>query len=87
MPKPENPEGPATIKVGDIPSDVRRKMWLLKRINAILGGPTEYKKMVIEEGASVTIVGRLVIIENVRDETAAAQIYNELMRVLGLFSV
>jgi len=48
MPKPENPEGPMTIKVGDIPSDVRRKMWLLKRINAILGGPTEYKKMVIE---------------------------------------
>jgi len=48
MPKPENPEGPATIKVGNIPSDVRKKMWLLKRINAILGGPTEYKKMVIE---------------------------------------
>jgi len=48
MPKPENPEGPATIKVGDIPSDVRRKMWLLKRINAIVGGPTDYKTMVIE---------------------------------------
>ena len=48
MPKPENPEGPASIKVGNIPSDVRKKMWLLKRINTILGGPTEYKKMVVE---------------------------------------
>jgi hypothetical protein len=48
VPKSENPEGPVTIKIDNIPSDVRRKMWLLKRINAILGGPTEYKKMVIE---------------------------------------
>jgi hypothetical protein len=48
MPKPENPEGPATIKVDNIPSDIRKKMWLLKRINAIVGGPTEYKKMVVE---------------------------------------
>jgi len=48
MPKSENPEGPASIKVDNIPPDIRRKMWLLKRINAILGGPTEYKKMVIE---------------------------------------
>ena len=47
MPK-ENPEGPASIKVDNIPSDVRKKMWLLKRINAIIGGPTDYKKMVIE---------------------------------------
>jgi len=48
MPKPENPEGPASIKIDNIPSEIRRKMWLLKRVNAILGGPTEYKKIVIE---------------------------------------
>jgi len=48
MPKHENPEGPMSIKVDNIPSDVRKKMWLLKRINAIIGGPTDYKKMVIE---------------------------------------
>ena len=48
MPKPENPEGPTSIKVDNIPNDVRKKMWLLKRINAILGGPTDYKTMVIE---------------------------------------
>jgi len=47
MPK-ENPEGPTSIKVDNIPSDVRKKMWLLKRINAIIGGPTDYKKMIIE---------------------------------------
>jgi len=48
VPKPENPSGPTTIKVDNIPDDVRKKMWLLKRINAILGGSVEYKKMVIE---------------------------------------
>ena len=48
MPKPENPEGPETIKVDNIPSEIRKKMWLLKRINAILGGPTDYKRIVIE---------------------------------------
>jgi hypothetical protein len=48
MPKPENPEGPTSIKVDNIPSELRKKMRLLKRINAILGGPTDYKKMVIE---------------------------------------
>jgi hypothetical protein len=48
VPKPENPGGPTSIKVDNIPSDVRRKMWLLKRVNMIMGGPTEYKKMVIE---------------------------------------
>jgi hypothetical protein len=48
MPKPESPAGPPSIKVNNIPDDVRKKMWLLKRINAIVGGPTEYKKMVIE---------------------------------------
>ncbi len=48
MPKPENPEGPTSIKVDKIPPDIRRKMWLLKRINAIIGGPIDYKKMVIE---------------------------------------
>jgi hypothetical protein len=48
MPKRENPEGPTSIKVDNIPPDIRKKMWLLKRINAIIGGPTEYKKMVIE---------------------------------------
>jgi hypothetical protein len=48
MPKPENPEGPASIKVDNIPPDIRRDMWLLKRINAILGGPTDYKTMVID---------------------------------------
>jgi len=48
MPKSENPEGPASIKVDNIPPDIRRKMWLLKRINAIVGGPTDYKTMVIE---------------------------------------
>ena len=47
MPK-ENPEGPTSIKVDNIPPDIRRDMWLLKRINAILGGPTDYKTMVIE---------------------------------------
>ena len=47
MPK-ENPEGPTSIKVDNIPPDIRRDMWLLKRINAILGGPTDYKKMVID---------------------------------------
>jgi hypothetical protein len=48
MPKPENPEGPTSIKVDNIPPDIRRDMWLLKRINAILGGPTDYKTMVID---------------------------------------
>ena len=48
VPKPENPEGPTSIKVDNIPSDIRRKMWLLKRTNMIMGGPTEYKKMVVE---------------------------------------
>ena len=48
MPKPENPEGPASIKVDNIPSDVRKKMKMLKRVNMLMGGPTEYKKMVIE---------------------------------------
>jgi len=48
VPKPENPEGPESIKVDNIPNEIRKKMWLLKRVNAILGGPTEYKKMVIE---------------------------------------
>jgi len=48
MPKPENPEGPTSIKVDNIPSDVRKKMKLLKRVNMLMGGPTEYKKMVIE---------------------------------------
>jgi hypothetical protein len=47
MPK-ENPEGPVSIKVDNIPPDIRRDMWLLKRINAILGGPTDYKTMVID---------------------------------------
>jgi hypothetical protein len=48
MPKPENPEGPTSIKVDNIPSDVRKKMKMLKRVNMLMGGPTEYKKMVIE---------------------------------------
>lgn len=48
MPKPENPEGPTSIKIDNIPSEIRRKMWLLKRVNMIMGGPTDYKKIVIE---------------------------------------
>jgi len=48
MPKPENPEGPTSIKVDNIPSDVRKKMKMLKRVDMLMGGPTEYKKMVIE---------------------------------------
>ena len=48
MPKPENPEGPESIKIDNIPSEIRKKMWLLKRINAIVGGPTDYKTMVID---------------------------------------
>jgi len=35
----------------------------------------------------VTIIGRLVVIENVKDETAAARVYNELIRILGLSSM
>ncbi|ESQ21748.1 MAG: hypothetical protein CISAcid_01160 [uncultured Acidilobus sp. CIS] len=35
----------------------------------------------------MTIVGRLVIIENAKDETAAAQVYNKLMRAVGLSSM
>jgi hypothetical protein len=48
MPKPENPEGPMSIKIDNIPSEIRRKMWLLKRVNMIMGGPTDYKKIAIE---------------------------------------
>jgi len=48
MPKQESPEGPTSIKVDNIPNDVRKKMWLLKRVNMLMGGPIEYKKMVIE---------------------------------------
>jgi len=44
-------------------------------------------RVLTKEGASVTVVGRLVIIENVKDETAAAQVYNKLMRALGLSSM
>jgi hypothetical protein len=48
MPKAEGPEGPADIRVRNLPGDVREKMRALKQVNAILGGPTEYKEMVVE---------------------------------------
>ena len=48
MPKHENPQGPESIKIENIPSEIRRKMWLLKRVNMILGGPTDYKAIVID---------------------------------------
>jgi len=48
MPKRENSQGPTSIRIENIPSEIRRKMWLLKRVNMILGGPTDYKKIAIE---------------------------------------
>ena len=59
----------------------------LERANELVMARPGWVRVLTREGASVTIVGRLVIIENVKDETAAAQVYNELMRVLGLSSV
>jgi len=44
----ESPEGPTDIRVRNLPSDVREKMKKLKQVNAVLGGPTEYKEMVVE---------------------------------------
>jgi len=44
----ESPEGPADIRIRNLPSDVREKMKKLKQANAVLGGPTEYKEMVVE---------------------------------------
>jgi len=46
-----------------------------------------WARVLTKERASVTIVGRLVIIENAKDETAAAQVYNKLMRAVGLSSM
>ena len=45
---PRESEGPTDIRIRNLPSDVREKLWKLKRINAIVGGPTEYGKIVIE---------------------------------------
>lgn len=47
MPR-ESAEGPTDIRVRNLPSDVREKMRKLKRVNAVLGGPTDYKEMVLE---------------------------------------
>ena len=47
MPR-ESPEGPTDIRIRNLPSDVREKMKKLKRANSVLGGPTEYKEMVLE---------------------------------------
>jgi uncharacterized protein YfkK (UPF0435 family) len=44
----ESPEGPADIRIRNLPSDVREKMRKLKQVNAVLGGPTDYKEMVVE---------------------------------------
>jgi len=44
----ESPEGPADIRIRNLPSDVREKMRKLKQVNAVLGGPTDYKEMVIK---------------------------------------
>jgi hypothetical protein len=48
VPRPESPEGPVVINLNNIPEDVRKKLWLLKRVNMIMGGPTEYKTMALE---------------------------------------
>ena len=47
MPR-ESPEGPADIRIRNLPSDVREKMKKLKQINAVLGGPIDYKEMVVD---------------------------------------
>ena len=47
MPR-ESPEGPVDIRVRNLPSDVREGLLKLKRINSIVGGPTEYREIVIE---------------------------------------
>ena len=47
MPR-ESPEGPTDIRVRSLPSDIREKLAKLKRVNAVLGGPTEYKDMVVD---------------------------------------
>jgi len=44
----ESPEGPTDIRIRNLPSDVRERMRKLKRANTVLGGPTEYKEMVVE---------------------------------------
>jgi len=44
----ESPEGPTDIRIRNLPSDVRERMKKLKQANAVLGGPTEYKEMVVE---------------------------------------
>jgi len=44
----ESPEGPADIRIRNLPSDVREKMKKLKQINAVLGGPIDYKEMVVD---------------------------------------
>jgi hypothetical protein len=44
----ESPEGPTDIRIRNLPSDVRENMRRLKRANAVLGGPTDYKEMVVE---------------------------------------
>ena len=47
MPR-ESPEGPTDIRIRNLPSDVRERMKKLKQVNAVLGGPTGYKEMVLE---------------------------------------
>jgi hypothetical protein len=44
----ESPEGPTDIRIRNLPSDVRERMRKLKQANSVLGGPTEYKEMVLE---------------------------------------
>ena len=43
MSRPESTEGPTDIRVRNLPSDIREGLLKLKRANAILGGPTDYK--------------------------------------------
>lgn len=47
MPR-ESPEGPTDIRIRNLPNDVRERMRKLKRANTVLGGPTEYKEMVVD---------------------------------------
>jgi len=71
----------------DRPINLEEAVRALERANELVMARPGWARVLTKEGASVTVVGRLVIIENVKDETAAAQVYNKLMRALGLSSM
>jgi hypothetical protein len=69
------------------PVNLEEAVRALERANELVMARPGWARVLTKEGASVTIVGRLVIIENAKDETAAAQVYNKLMRAVGLSSM